>query len=205
MGSHSTAVGRSILRSIVECFITLSYLVSKNDPTLWLKHRDYGNGQAKLSLLKNLAAENVPHFVDLERLESLANEDKWLEFNDINLASWAEQNLRAIAIEAGAKDIYDGYYDLCSGYTHGHWSAIRDAAFVTCFNPLHRFHKIPSPINFDMRSILDDGISLINRMLDELGTIYPGMDHRIVRETTESAKAKKSQKSAERQADQRAD
>lgn len=51
--SHSAAVGRSTLRGIVECFITLSYLISKDDSTLWLKHRDYGNGQTKLSLLKN--------------------------------------------------------------------------------------------------------------------------------------------------------
>jgi hypothetical protein len=174
-----TSVGRSVLRSIVECLITLSYLVSKDDPALWLRHRDYGNGQTKLSFLKNLAADRVPNFVDLDRLESLANEDKWLEFNDINLGAWAAQNLRSIATEANLKDVYDGYYDLCSGYTHGHWSAIRDSAFVTCFNPLHRFHKIPAPINFGMKSVLTDGAALINRMLDALSTIYPGMTDRI--------------------------
>jgi hypothetical protein len=184
---HSTAVGRSVLRSIVEGFITLSYLVSKDDPALWLQHRDYGNGQTKLSLLKNLATSEIPHFIDLARLESLANEDKWMEFNDINLGAWAAQNLRTVATEANVKEVYDGYYDLCSGYTHGHWSAIRDAAFTTCFNPLHRFHRIPSPIDFGMKSILPDGITLINRMLDELSKIYPGLNDRISQASTETA------------------
>jgi Family of unknown function (DUF5677) len=195
--SHSTAVGRSTLRSIVECFVTLSYLISKDDPELWLKHRDYGNGQTKLSFLKNLASEEIPHFVDLERIESLANEDKWMEFSDINLGAWSAQNLRTMATEANVKDVYDCYYDLCSGYTHGHWSAIRDAAFVTCFNPLHRFHRIPSPIDFGMRSILHDGVALLNRMLDELSKIYPGMAYRILLGSVESKmKAKKHKKHA---------
>jgi hypothetical protein len=46
-------------------------------------------------------------------------------------------------------------------------------------NPLHRFHKIPAPINFGMKSVLTDGAALINRMLDALSTIYPGMTDRI--------------------------
>jgi len=193
---HSSAIGRSVLRSIVECFLTLSYLILKDDPALWLQHREYGNGQTKLSFLKNLAANKIPHFVDLARLEVLANEDKWLEFNDIHLGSWAAQNLRTVATEANVKDVYDGYYDLCSGYTHGHWSAIRDAAFVTCFNPLHRFHRIPSPINFGMRSILPDGIVLINRMLDELTKIYPGLNDRISSAPSEAVRPKKRTKSS---------
>ncbi|EFI51794.1 conserved hypothetical protein [Afipia sp. 1NLS2] len=177
--SHTSAIGRSTLRTIVECFITLSYLISKNDASLWLKHRDHGNGQTKLSLLKNLSADNVPRFVDLELLEALANEDQWMEFSDINLGSWSSKNLREMAIDSNMKDVYDSYYDLCSGYTHGHWSAIRNSTFTTCVNPLHRFHRIPAPINFGMRSIVDDGIILVNRMLDELEKIYPKFEYRI--------------------------
>lgn len=186
--NHSSAVGRSILRSIVECLITLSYLVMKDDPALWLKHRDYGNGQTKLSLLKNLSTDSVPRFIDIELLEALANEDQWLEFSDINLGSWSNKNLRALATESGLKDVYDAYYDLCSGYTHGHWSAIRNTSFTMCYNPLHRFHRIPAPVNLSMKSIIEDGIDLTNRMIDELNKIYPGLTHRT---ETEVAKKKK--------------
>jgi hypothetical protein len=187
--SHSSPIGRSTLRTIVECFITLSYLVAKDDADLWLKHRDYGNGQTKLSLLKNFASDKVPSFVDLERLEALANEDKWVEFTDINLGAWSSQNLRTMATEANLKDVYDCYYDICSGNTHGHWSAAREAAFVACTNPMHRFHKIPSPINFGLRSVLPDGILLVNRMLDELNKVYPGLEHRINLDSMHSADA----------------
>jgi hypothetical protein len=137
--------------------------------------------------LKNLASDQVPSFVDLDRLEALANEDKWVEFTDINLGAWSSQNLRTMAIEANLKDVYDCYYDICSGYTHGHWSAAREAAFVMCTNPLHRFHKIPSPINFGLRSVLPDAISLVNRMMDELNKIYPGLEHRINLDSMPSA------------------
>lgn len=199
--SHSSAVGRSILRSIVECFITLSYLVMKDDPALWLKHRDYGNGQTKLSLLKNLSADSVPRFIDIELLEALANEDQWLEFSDVNLGSWSNKNLRALATEVGVKDVYDAYYDLCSGYTHGHWSAIRDTSFTMCYNPLHRFHRIPAPVNLSMKSIIEDGIDLTNRMLDELNKIYPGLSHRtetgvVKKKGTAKRKAKATVKTA---------
>ncbi len=133
--SHSTALGRQALRAIVECLITLSYLAKKDNPELWLKHRDYGAGQAKLSFLKNLRADAVPRFVDLKRLELLANEDKWLEFQDINLGAWSDINLRSMATEAGVKELYDSYFDLCSAYTHGHWGGLRDFCFFNMRQP----------------------------------------------------------------------
>jgi hypothetical protein len=179
MYNHSAAIGRSVLRTIIECFITLAYLGAKDDQALWLKHRDYGSGQAKLAFLKNLRSEKVPKFINLERLEGLANEDRWLEFSDIQLGSWSESNLRTMAEEANVKDIYDNYYDFCSSYTHGNWAAIRDASFTTCWNPLHRFHKIPTAPNMAMPSIVPDGTLLINRMLDELGKLYPDFEHRL--------------------------
>jgi Family of unknown function (DUF5677) len=179
MYNHSAALGRSVLRTIVDCLITLAYLVSKDDPALWLRHRDYGSGQAKLAFLNNLRAESVPKFIDLDRLERQANEDRWLEFSDIHLGSWSELNLRTMAEEANVKDIYDNYSDICSGYVHGNWAAIRDASFAMCWNPLHRFHRIPAPPNLAMPSIISDGCFLINRMLDELAKLYNGFDDRL--------------------------
>jgi hypothetical protein len=179
MYSHSAAVGRSVLRTIVECFISLAYLIAKDDPKLWLKHRDYGSGQAKLAFLKNLRSESVPKFIDLDRLERQANEDRWLEFSDMHLGSWSELSLRTMADEANVKDVYDGYLDICSGYVHGNWAAIRDASFATCWNPLHRLHRIPAPPNLAMSSIIPDGLFLINRMLDDLAKLYPGFEDRL--------------------------
>jgi len=177
--SHGLAEGRIILRSLVELFITLHFLAKSDNDKMWLQYRRYGNGQAKLAFLKNIREEDVPEFIDMELLESLANEDRWLEFNDIDLGQWANTNLRKMAEISGVKDVYDRYYDWTSGYAHGHWVCVRDTVFVTCANPLHRFHRIPSPPKSDMPSILRDGCRLVNRMLDELNGLYPTFKPRI--------------------------
>ena len=109
----------------------------------------------------------------------LANEDMWMEFQDIELGHWADLNLRKMAEVAKVKDVYDKYYDLCSGYTHGQWVCVRDTVFVNCLNPLHRFHRVPAPPKSDMPSVLADGCKLVNRMLDDLNHLYPTFKPRL--------------------------
>jgi Family of unknown function (DUF5677) len=169
---HLLATGRIILRSIVEIFITLRYLTVKDDSTIWAQYRNYGSGQAKLSFLKNLREEDVPDFINLKELENLANEDMWLEFQNISLGSWANSDLRKMATEAGCKDVYDKFYGWSSSFAHGHWVSVRDTVFATCMNPLHRLHRIPAPPRI-MPSMLSDACSLVNRMLDDLNKLYP--------------------------------
>jgi len=177
--SHSRVEGRNILRTIVETFITFSYLVMKDDDTMWLQYRSAGAGQIKLVFLKNIREESAPDFLDLELMEALANEDRWMELQDIPLGHWASLNLRKIAEEANVKDVYDRYYDWCSNYTHGQWGAVRDAALTTCLNPLHRFHRMPSFMKNNMPSVLPDGCKILNRMLDDLNKLYPTFKPRI--------------------------
>lgn len=173
------AEGRMVLRSIVEAFITLHWLKTKDDRTLWIQYRNYGSGQAKLSLLKNLETDDVPDFIDLEELHSYANEDYWQEFMDIELGAWSNKNLRTISQECGTKDVYDKYYDWSSAYAHSNWTAARDTVMTTCLNPLHRFHRIPWPPRLDMPTVLIDGSKLVNRMLDDLNELFPPFKSRI--------------------------
>lgn len=52
-GNNNTAIlGRLALRTLVECKITLAYLLMKNEYDLWSKYRNFGLGQVKLALLK---------------------------------------------------------------------------------------------------------------------------------------------------------
>jgi len=176
---HEVTEGRIILRSIVEAFITLQYLAAKDDAALWQQYRQYGAGQAKLAFLKNIREDEVPSFVDLKLIEQLANEDMWMEFQDIQLGNWANLNLRKMAEDAGVLETYNKFYDWASGYTHGHWTAVRNAVFVNCMNPLHRFHRIPGPPIVGMPSITPDAASLINRMLDTLSKLYPTFKPRL--------------------------
>ncbi|RCK19258.1 hypothetical protein TH8_20505 [Thalassospira profundimaris] len=177
--SHMRPEGRVFLRVIVEAFITLRFLAHKDNETLWRQYRSYGNGQTKLAFLKNLKEEELPDFVDLKALELLANEDMWLEFEDIDLGSWSKTNLRAMAEEAGCKDVYDRYYDWTSGFAHSQWGCVRDSVFEHCLNPLHRFHRVPALPKTHMPSVLKDGCKLLNRMLDDINTLYPSFKPRI--------------------------
>jgi hypothetical protein len=172
---HSLVEGRIMLRTVVEALITLRYLTAKDDINIWSQYRSYGSGQA----LKNLREEDVPAFVDLTLLEFLANEDMWLELQDIKLGHWADLDLRKMSVEAGVKEVYDKYYDLASGYSHGHWACVRDTVFTTCLNPLHRFHRVPGPAKRIMPSVLVDACKLVNRMLDDLNHLYPAFKPRL--------------------------
>lgn len=176
--SHIMATGRILLRTVVELFVTLRYLTFKDDPDTWAQYRSYGSGQAKLAFLKGIREDEVPSFINLAELELLANEDKWLEFQDIDLGSWAGSDLRKMSIEAGCKDVYDKYYSWASGYSHGHWVAVRDSVFKMCLNPLHRLHRVPTAPRA-MPSVLKDCCTMVNRMLDDLSALYPSYEARL--------------------------
>ena len=91
-----TTQGRLTLRSAVEALINLTFLVKKDDQTIWLQYRNYGAGQAKLGFLKFNKAD-APSFVPMDLLEEIANADMWLEFQDIKLGAWSDKNLRTMA------------------------------------------------------------------------------------------------------------
>jgi hypothetical protein len=168
-------VGRLALRALVEANITLRYLAQKDDEKLWQSYRVYGAGQAKLAFLKAQEVEgDLPPFMDEEALHRIANEDIWQEFLDIDIGHWANSNLRKLAIECGAKDLYDKYYEWASTYAHSHWGAVRDTNFITCHNPLHRLHRIPRNDHRALNSVEQDAVLLVNQTLDVLNELYPG-------------------------------
>ena len=171
-------LSRMALRSVVESFITLRYLSVKDDSAIWMQYRNYGSGQTALAFLKNSVGLNPPDFIDLSKLEALANEDAWLETKDIAIGNWANLNLRRMSEEADVKPVYDSFYDWSSGFVHGHWGVVRDTCFVTCLNPLHRLHRVPSSVPAPPPVIIDM-CKLVNRCLDELNSLYPAFKRRI--------------------------
>jgi len=171
--------GRLALRTVVECYITLSYLVKKDDEELWKSYRVFGSGQAKLSWLKYQDMEIVPGFVDLDMLKHLANEDMWLEYVQINLGHWERSNLRKMSEDCGLKEVYDKYYSWSSTYTHGHWGAIRETIFDTCGNPLHRLHRIPSAKAPNHPDVVPDVVQLIDWILDLVSMCFPEFKDRF--------------------------
>lgn len=178
---HTRIVGAVALRSLAEACITLRYLANTDSPAMWRSYRVYGAGQAKLTFLKTQQAYgDLPNFLDESTLHSIANEDTWQEFLDIDVGHWANSNLRKLATDCGAKDIYDKYYDWSSGFIHGNWSAVRDTNFVSCHNPIHRLHRIPRVVHRSLNSVEPDAIGLTNDMIAVLEKLFPG-DEKIPR------------------------
>jgi hypothetical protein len=179
--SYRRVEGRLILRSVCECYITLAYLLKVDAAKTWQQYRAYGHGQAKLAYLKtiDLEKDDKPKYISEEDLQNLANEDKWDEFVDIDLGSWAKKNLRAMADEAGVLDVYDKYYSWSSGYVHGQWCSVRDTVFDQCLNPLHRLHRIPAIPRANMNDCAEDAAKILNRTLELLTKAYPPFRKRL--------------------------
>jgi hypothetical protein len=184
MGNSTGILGRLGLRALLECHITLAYLVSRDDNSLWLTYRNYGSGQAKLAFLK-LDDDDLPNYVSKDLLEALASEDQWQEFVSINLGNWEKTNLRSMSEAAQVKPEYDRFYPWTSAYVHGNWAAIRSVAFDQCLNPLHRLHRILRETPIALDDVVSDACLITDQTLDLVDKLYPDFKSRTVVATSE--------------------
>jgi len=177
-----SVTGRLALRWLVESYITLSYWLKKEktETEVWQDYNNYGVGQTKLIYLKLKEMSNMPTCADIDVMDKIVNEDKRLEFVSINLGHWNSTNLRDMSIDLWLKETYDKYYDYTSWFTHGSRWAIREAAYQTCQNPLHRCHRIPtySPQSL-MPSVKQDAMTIMNDILELLSKAYPKFSERF--------------------------
>jgi hypothetical protein len=169
--------GRLAVRTLVECHITLAYLVRSNDEKLWSRFRKYGQGQSKLALLKmQQSGPRSPQLISEDFLSLIVNEDLHQEYQDIDLGHWCSSDLRKMSEFSGTKEDYDQFYGLASSFVHCQWGAIRICAFTTCLNPLHRLHRIPSQKHPFMENISDSALFLLRKLLISLDSVYPGLE-----------------------------
>ena len=172
-GAGNSIMARMALRTTVECYVTLAYLINRNDTTLWQSYRVYGAGQAKLSFLKVAEKDESPSYISLQTLQALANEDQWQEYLKIDLGHWDKTNLRQMSEVAGVKTDYDNFYSWPSAFAHGHWGALRDSVLTVCMNPLHRLHRIPRPGARMLNDVIPDICSLFDKILGIVNAAYP--------------------------------
>lgn len=173
------AVSRPLLRSVVEIYITLAYLIKNDKPELWRSFMEYGSGKAKQCYLKIREFSGIPSFIDIEKIKQIANEDRWEELVSIELGHWDKADLRKMSEEADCKEIYDKYYDWTSAYAHGNWGAIRESVIDICSNPLHRLHKLPAMAVHPLPSTAQDFIFIINKIMDLINIQYPGITKKL--------------------------
>lgn len=179
IGASVSIGARFILRALLELYVTLAFLVKKDDKKLWDSYRVFGSGQAKLALLKLEDMAEQPMSVSVDTLRAVANEDMWQEFLSIDVGHWTKSNLRQLSAEAEVKDDYDRFYSWTSMFSHGHWAAIRATVVDTCGNPLHRFHRIPRSTPRHQGDVLSDSVMLTDKLLKLVDRAYPGFEDRL--------------------------
>lgn len=172
IGVSQGVLGRLGLRAILEAYVTLAYLARKDDAATWESYRAYGQGQAKLAMLKVDELTDSPSFVTPEVLEQVASEDKAPEFLSINLGHRANADLRRLSDAASVKDAYDRIYPWTSAFIHSNWAAVGAASMRTCGNPLHRLHAVIQSAGNALDDVLGDACDLIDAMLALVETLY---------------------------------
>jgi hypothetical protein len=179
IGAGNMISARMSLRTLLECFVTLAYLVKRDSAELWRAYRAFGAGQVKLAFIKLNESEGKVGYVKTESLERLANEDMWQEFLPINLGHWEKTSLRAMSQQADVKERYDQYYGWTSAFSHGHWGAVRDTVLQTCQNPLHRLHRIPRATRRPLEDVVPDACRIVDQVLAEVSKAYPRFEARV--------------------------
>jgi len=143
----SSILGRHGIRTIIEVYILLKYLLKREaeHPKIWEEYKLYGVSKYKLILLKARESNSIDmtsHF-SLPIAEALVNEIRWEEFIDVDLNYFDKQGIRDKSIEVGEKELYDLFYDYDSNYAHGLWGAIRESSMLHCNSADHQFHIVP--------------------------------------------------------------
>lgn len=163
-------IAQIILRTMMESYIYLAYLLQENKHELFLEFKKYGIGQDKLyklHLIRLLEEGKIKKTKELINfIESQSDDEIWDEMISIKLKSF--DDLRKIAEKVGLRDKYALEYQPYSVVSHGQWPALRRYYLQRCKNPLHRFHFIPRmelpPLNLkllgDVMSLLDQSYKL---------------------------------------------
>ncbi len=135
-----------ILRCLVDCAITYSYLVQFGTEEEFTKFIEYGEGQEKLLMLHlqdNYSGETTMEGLEVE---DIAQEHGGfgIEMLDIELGNWTDKTARQLAERTGLQRFYRLVYTPTSSDLHGTWLSLKNTSFRICNEPLHKFHRLPS-------------------------------------------------------------
>ncbi|MBP7902101.1 MAG: hypothetical protein KA015_04730 [Spirochaetes bacterium] len=140
-----------ILRTMIDCHITLSWILQSPDERSKL-YISYGLGQEKLyiehlrSLLDEITEED-----ELGDLNNMINiKEQWINsqhytfLQDVRIGSWSGISTRKMAEEAGILSTYNSLFTPWSFATHNMWNHTAIFNLKSSSNPLHKFMKVPS-------------------------------------------------------------
>ena len=152
---YNTISARLILRTILDCYINIKFLVKEEQKNkqIWDEFKLYGLGQYKKNYKKNIEKGSIVTHFSPKFLELLVNEEKNEEFLVIDFGNFSKKTIRDKAIQIDELNLYETTYEYDTQYGHGYWGAIRESSMLMCDNVLHNYHNVP---DFDDEIILPD-------------------------------------------------
>ncbi|WP_156355916.1 DUF5677 domain-containing protein [Brevundimonas sp. Leaf280] len=147
---HSAPI---LLRAMADAHINMAWLLL--DPAIrCLKFISFGLGQAKLEL-EHRRAQMGDREPTAEEADMPEVQERWIDsqrirfLQDVDLGKWSGLSVRQMAEEAGCIDFYNYVYTPFSSCAHSMWQHIGHYNLVTCENPLHRYHRLPTSADHD--------------------------------------------------------
>jgi hypothetical protein len=148
-------------RVMADTQIVITWLISKNDPSLYHRFKLYSLGKQKLFKLhlEDIGEQTGMNMTELEDgLADRINEELWEELLPIELGAVFEgTDTRKMANDVGLDNLYHMVYSPASSELHGEWTSLKEYHLQRCGNPLHRFHWLP---RFQGEDLLSPGIVL---------------------------------------------
>ncbi len=169
-------LGRNALRTIIEVYITIKYLlkVESEEPNIWEMYKMYGIGKYKLPLLKEREEKvsSSPHFFT-ENIDALINEDQFEEFLDVDTRYFDKKSIKSKFEEVDEYDLYHLSYEYDTNFVHGFWGAVRESSMYKCQKASHQYHLVPDT-NYDLNlpDVKEDMINILEKLMIIICDIY---------------------------------
>jgi hypothetical protein len=152
-------VGTLLLRSMIDCLITLTWLAQRGVQEDFRKYKEYSLGKEKLLKLhleERLDQGSEELAAAQRQAEAAIASEMNEEFLSIELGHWLQRDTRKMADDVGLGEKYRLLYAPLSSSAHGEWLALKQDVLVRCANPLHRGHYIldlSNPLRMERFSI----------------------------------------------------
>lgn len=177
---HNTISSRILLRTIMDIFINIKYLLylEKENPNVWRDFQIYGLGKFKLIYKKADEKYNINEksHITPKLLEALVNDSFDEETMNIDLGYFDKTSIIKKFEEVGEKELYDTLYDYDVSYSHAHWGAIRESSMLKCDNVLHQLHIFADEYSQQISKSSDfDYILIFTKILKVISTQYNGI------------------------------
>lgn len=133
-----------------DSLVTLEWLVSRDDPELFLQYRMYSVGKSKATL-ERLRTDTKTYGGEEMKIKAepvLIREVQegtgiWEQLVNEERGGWARETTYEMAKEISSLHEYEFYFRRLSDIVHGTWRALDRYHLRPCLNPLHGGHYVP--------------------------------------------------------------